>query len=984
VVRFRVDNPSREDIMTTLRSAVRTLFTLTFLAAVFALATPPEAGAVPAMYYRLALIRVSYSDASTSVYSDLQMTQAAAEMRQFYAQLSNGQIDVDVVPMKATLGHPISNYWGDGATGFLAGDAAEGAVLAGHSFAGVDGISILSPYDGGDYMVDAVTISRPTVSGTFQLAYDFESVPSDPSYYGAPGPAGVWWGAWVHEVGHQLENVFGTDWSGTWTGHPSGYSSGYDLMDSCYPCGQSAYELSGPPIMNGPKKVFPNWLDSSRVLELTPLVGVDQEVVLEPMSTPAEILVSRQAIKIPIGGSLSRYVLVQARSRARADSLAIGVGIYDEGVQIREIDEYADPPVKNVMPCDQATDPGQKCITDWEHDPRSYTCIKSDGHYARSADEVPGYCWPHSLWHPGQTYNAPNKQFRITIGAANASEYRVTVRGTTGTAGAPDLFITPWSTPPLNVRESVDVWIDGSCNGYENPALKNGVNLKYGRRIDGTVYGNGDNPCANHENRIYARVWNVGEAPAQNVKVKFFAPEGAVKMVGLDSESVVGVANSAAFPALASLAPGQSTEVWVPWTPVVADADMAADFSFATTVRVAVESVAGEKIINNQSARENFGNIQWIGDIHEPIYTIPPMKFKNWADAVDHWRDPRVRKPLDFYVGIRSDLTADYRVGLSGMETKFVLNKRKSLFIPLELAFTDASPAIPGLSTALPDGDQAEGAPERMRGWVPGESHFLTMQVATPIKTIRKAVPPGLPYRVHYDSKVLAGHTFTVQRVLASTISLRVDNNETGGIQVVGSLPGQTGTIVSLEYLNTTRPGGRFRRDDRVSRQVQVTDGVFSDSFDPKYPGEWSVQAVWQGTQLYASAVSAPAVVTVLPYGCNPAKTDPVGEPLRLNKGGTPPASGKGSFLTVPGRTYYVCVDNGLEDGSLRTTGIGFRLGLTQVLTPLNFLPASDPQRHVAKKLFTASGAARTINWSALLSGRKFPATALFTIRAGR
>ena len=38
--------------------------------------------------------------------------------------------------------------------------------------------------------------------------------------------------------------------------HPSQYASGYDLMDSCYPCGQSVFGLLGPPELGGDKRVF--------------------------------------------------------------------------------------------------------------------------------------------------------------------------------------------------------------------------------------------------------------------------------------------------------------------------------------------------------------------------------------------------------------------------------------------------------------------------------------------------------------------------------------------------------------------------------------------------------------------------------------------------------------------------------------------------------------------------------------------------------
>src|SRR5205823_8404784 len=132
----------------------------------------------------------------------------------------------------------------------------------------------------------------------------------------------------------------------------------------------------------------------------------------------------------------------------------------------------------------------------------------------------------------------------------------------------PDALLVPWLTPPMQTWETVDVWVDSSCNGYEDTVGAKG--LRYGRRPDGTVIGNGDDPCASHENRIYAHVRNYGDKPAVDVKVHFkvSSPLG-VGITPSTSFDEVGVATSAKFPALASLATGASTNVYVNWTPAV-------------------------------------------------------------------------------------------------------------------------------------------------------------------------------------------------------------------------------------------------------------------------------------------------------------------------------------------------------------------------------------------------------------------------------
>ena len=92
------------------------------------------------------------------------------------------------------------------------------------------------------------------------------------------------WGGWAHEIGHQMQTADGITVG--WGQHPSGYSSGYDLLDSCYPCGESVYGLSGPPVNNSPRTAFPGWLPATSVVTFNPPpTGTEgRTFVLEPLS----------------------------------------------------------------------------------------------------------------------------------------------------------------------------------------------------------------------------------------------------------------------------------------------------------------------------------------------------------------------------------------------------------------------------------------------------------------------------------------------------------------------------------------------------------------------------------------------------------------------------------------------------------------------------------------------------------------------------
>ena len=84
----------------------------------------------------------------------------------------------------------------------------------------------------------------------------------------------------------------------------------------------------------------------------------------------------------------------------------------------------------------------------------------------------------------------------------------------------PDVMIRPWLSPPLNTWETTDIWVDGSCNGYSPVTFMYGAYTPPGDSAS-LGYSNGDSPCANHENRVYARVRNIGNDSAANVVVHF-------------------------------------------------------------------------------------------------------------------------------------------------------------------------------------------------------------------------------------------------------------------------------------------------------------------------------------------------------------------------------------------------------------------------------------------------------------------------------
>jgi hypothetical protein len=213
--------------------------------------------------YRVALVQISYTDAP-AVYSRLQLLAAVAEIQDYYSTISNLHLNLEIAMSSLDFKAPSSYFIGIDSKGNsypVAGHTSlvEQVALAANGsdhidFSHIDGIMIVSSFCACDYTLgSSLMVSRPPVSGTFEVAYDFECGP-DPRL-APPGPSGVRWGPWAHELGHMIGIH-----AGNWAGHPSGYADGYALMDSCYPSSTSAYSVLGPALMTGDKTMFNGWL----------------------------------------------------------------------------------------------------------------------------------------------------------------------------------------------------------------------------------------------------------------------------------------------------------------------------------------------------------------------------------------------------------------------------------------------------------------------------------------------------------------------------------------------------------------------------------------------------------------------------------------------------------------------------------------------------------------------------------------------------
>lgn len=369
------------------------------------------------------------------------------------------------------------------------------------------------------------------------------------------------WGIWAHEIGHAFQ-------VGSGPPHPSNYNSLFELMDALYP-GQSGVvekHISGG---------FPGWMPPEKyaVIPIPPAEGpCGDTVFIAAEELVPRSIVEHQAVKVQLSDSL--YYMVSVRRRFNGDEL---FPIPDEGVLIERVKIGGDSTLND---CPDPMNPAQNC-------PR-WVDVKGNG-----GDR-------NKLWKHGDTFSAPENVFIDIDATADANIFRINV--TCRTLGQPDVFVTPWLTPPLNAYETSDIWIDSSCNGYGT--------YQYGTYTptgDATPVGrgNGDNPCANHENRVYARIRNIGTQAANNVVVHFDVtnPLG-VGLAGALGWSTIGTVTQADFPGLSSIPANGFTDVFVNWTPSITGS-LQGNIDFHSCIRVRVDPVTSELNNANNTAQEN-------------------------------------------------------------------------------------------------------------------------------------------------------------------------------------------------------------------------------------------------------------------------------------------------------------------------------------------------------------------------------------------
>ena len=361
------------------------------------------------------------------------------------------------------------------------------------------------------------------------------------------------WGRWMHELGHAFQDGG--------PAHPSNYDNSFELMDRLYPGQSGMFEKQDG-------VGFTGWLNpiggSSNVYYTIPAAssGGTATVYAEEYQ-PSEISKGNRAIKVEVGSS-SVYYMISVRHKLNGDDI---LPIPDEGVLIERVVTGGDSSVAGSP----------------------WVVVKCP----------PAGC--NRLWHAGDHpfFSGDNVGISVDFAYTSTIAYQITVRRDQG--ARPDLMSRPWLSPPLNTYETSDIWVDSSCNGYSSYMFGTytpvGDSTQVGR-------GNGDAPCANHNNRVYARVRNIGGATATSVNVHFQVTDPlGVGVSGATGWTDIGTAN------IPSLAANSYQDVFVNWTPAISltPQQLAAGlFNFHSCIRVIIDPVLNENNTSNNTVQENF------------------------------------------------------------------------------------------------------------------------------------------------------------------------------------------------------------------------------------------------------------------------------------------------------------------------------------------------------------------------------------------
>jgi len=749
---------------------------------------------------RLIVLRVYFNDYSaTSHYTKTQVEGLFGNLDQLYKNMSYGRMNLNYqVSDLYKLPSNRSAYIDDFSDGDLSNGGKFDKVLtdaianapSGLDWSNIDGVMVLmaetdtSQFHRGQG-TKCTLPQGPGGTNKYVGCAIFSENPSQSST--------VVWGRWAHEIGHAFQEGGPP--------HPSNYNSLFELMDALYPGQSGVYEKQVGVAFTGwmppdhYQNVVPNvggsapsWAPSGSAVGGA-LVNIRAEEY-DPLGAP-----NLQAARAYISGSL--YFLISVRQRVNGDELAgefTPSGIPDQGVLVERVQEGGNPSVGGQV-VEVMAPPGGTT---------------------------------NSLWHQGDSKFFTDGVL-ITIGK-KIDDANYEVRISYDQTPRPDVMISPWRSPPGNTWETTDIWVDSPINGYGT--------FRYGTRQsnfgDTVPIGNGDNPTVGQQNRLTARVRNLGITTATDVVVNFDRtdPEGR-GIAGSNGFITLGSVDKTQFPGLASVAPGAFVDVYVNYTPAFTPtpAQIAAgDFAFHTCVRVRINAVTNETVLGNQDGDGEQENIDYFQATTPGAPSAAPTYKSSFKLRND---DPL--QPKHFRLTYDPQVPTGWKVSVNGGQLDLDLTPGEIRTIPVVIDPGGAGPNPPA-----------------------GTVYWVDIDARYERELVNPTLPPGL--QKHLEFRPLGGVRIEAQVVRPVKVKCQAKRTSTGTVRVVGVLT-TAKTPRGLRVMVQGLQKRRYLTDTTALAPVKTPSGAFIASLRPRKRQPDRVVCFFAGTRTLASAGAGPVAI---------------------------------------------------------------------------------------------------------------------------
>jgi len=341
---------------------------------------------------------------------------------------------------------------------------------------------------------------------------------------------------------HEMGHLFGLQHThGSNKDGTKNYDSWYSLMARAYPSAMNTYS-----------KLFDGtgWFNTGNNMEIIASGGSDSfHVRPRHLDIEGDI----QALKVKISDSV--YYMVEVIEQKSEDAW-----LPDEGVYIYIVDK---------------------------NEPNDDECTDQDGN--------PGTASVNDcLYDVGDTFTDVAHGIYISVDSFSFDGFDISV--TNAADGASDLMITKWGNPPGHPGpyETPDIWCDSPVNGYGHYRHRDG---------NDNPIGIGDEPLLNEFNRLYARIWNIGDVDASGVTVTFYEN----KPIGVGDSGTWGYIGEATV----NVPKGTSRTCYALWKPSYNTADKPDGLQdIHSCVKVVISKHIAEDDTGNNLAQENIGTFE--------------------------------------------------------------------------------------------------------------------------------------------------------------------------------------------------------------------------------------------------------------------------------------------------------------------------------------------------------------------------------------